>query len=155
MLDGARRGYSGQGTRHQAAYWRSDCLVPDVCLRQCSNSGGRPNRTLQRGRQTRDDLVSEEDRLDGNRCQPLKVGRALLDDENNGQERMFSCCGPQHAKNWLEILRLEHERISIRGQAQELILVAGQNASMVASDCLYVRIRTRRGEDRDHQPAEG
>lgn len=73
---------------------------------------------------------------------------------DDGQERMFSCYGPQHAKNSLELLRLEHERISVRGQAQEPILVPGQKASMVAGDCLYVRIRPRRGEDRDHQSAE-
>ena len=50
----------------------------------------RSDRPFQYGRETRRDLVGEEDNVERNGREVVKVGRVLLGSENHRQKRMLS-----------------------------------------------------------------
>ena len=127
MLDCPRRWNGGEGRSQQVAKRRRDRLILHALLPQRSKPEGRSGRPAERGRETRDDLVSEEDSLDGNGCEVLKVSRALLGDENNGQERMLSLDVSQDAENGWEIWSFEYDCVSVTGKPPQFLLVAVQH----------------------------
>ena len=135
MLDCPRRWNGGEGRSQQVAKRRRDRLILHALLPQRSKPEGRSGRPAERGRETRDDLVSEEDSLDGNGCEVLKVSRALLGDENDGQERMLSLDVSQDAENGWEIWSFEYDCVSVTGKPPQFLLVAGQDTSAVVGDC--------------------
>ena len=73
MLDRTRWRHAGQGTTQQATKSCRDQLIPHALLSEPSKSEGHFRRTLQGDSETCGDLVLEENRLNGNGGEVLKV----------------------------------------------------------------------------------